>query len=57
MVEQEEVRIYISNRVWHCWRTLPLLRRTGCDFDVFGASDDSEGGTRLEHHMEGEDRR
>ena len=51
----QEVLLCISHRFWHYWRTIPLLRRTGCD--IFDASDDSEGNACPAHYMEEEDRR
>ena len=56
-MDQEQVRIYARHRSWRCWRTIPLLRHRGCDFDVFGTSDDAERDAWLAHFMEGEDRR
>jgi hypothetical protein len=51
----QEVLLCVSHRFWHYWRTIPLLRRTGCD--IFDASDDSEGNACPAHYMEEEDRR
>lgn len=33
----QEALLCASHRFWHYWRTMPLLRRTGCE--VFYASD------------------
>lgn len=32
----QEVLLCAGHRFWHYWRTIPLLRRTGCD--VFDAT-------------------
>jgi hypothetical protein len=51
----QEVLLCASHGSWHHWRTVPLLRRTGCD--VFDASDDSEGSACPAHDMEEKYRR
>jgi hypothetical protein len=56
MMDQNEVRIYGSNRYWHCWRTISLLKHSGRSLDVLGTSDDADPGAWLAHFME-EDRR
>jgi hypothetical protein len=56
-MDQEEGRICASHRSWYCWRTMPLLRHRGRDFDVFGTTDDADLGAWLAHFMEEGDRR
>jgi hypothetical protein len=46
----QEVLFCASHRSWHYWRTIPLLRRAGCD--VFDASNDSERSACPAHVME-----
>lgn len=56
MMDQEEARIYASDRFWYCWSTIPLLSYRGCDFDASGTSDGAELGVWLAHYMEEGDR-
>jgi hypothetical protein len=56
MMNQEEARLYASDRSWPCWRTIPLFRLRGCRFSVFGTIGGADPGAWLARFMEERDR-
>jgi glutaredoxin len=41
MIDQKEIRLYISRPSWRSWRTRRLLRRRGYSFELIDATQDT----------------